>query len=303
MSVDFRQFRYAIAAADYHSLRRAAEALRLKESTLSRCVRDLEAELNVVLFERSRAGVRPTAAGTAFLSSVRRIVQETETAVSTAKAAGRGEAGRLRLGFYNSLSAGSLRATLLDHAQRFPAVEVRTIEAARERLFDDLSIGALDVAIVTGDPNGTNGPALTLWSERILVAMPEHHPLASQETVNWTDLKGETFLLGEHDPGPDAHDLLVAKLAAPGDRLKVVKHNVSQASIKALVGMGRGVTLVCDSCLGTHYAGVVYREARDSQGACRIGYAAHWSAENANPALLSFLRLLRERYPPLDDST
>jgi DNA-binding transcriptional LysR family regulator len=101
LSVDIRQLRYTIAAADYRSLRRAAEALRLKESTLSRCVRDLEAELNVVLFERSRAGVRATVAGAAFIAGARRVVQEVEGIVSTAKAAGRGEAGRLRLGFYN----------------------------------------------------------------------------------------------------------------------------------------------------------------------------------------------------------
>jgi DNA-binding transcriptional LysR family regulator len=69
-----------------------------------------------------------------------------------AKYAGRGAAGCLRLGFYNSLSAGNLRATLHDYAQRFPAVEIRTVEASRERLLDDLKIGAIDIAIVTGDP-------------------------------------------------------------------------------------------------------------------------------------------------------
>lgn len=121
MPVDLRQLRYAIAAADYRSMRRAAEALRLRESTLSRCVRDLEADLDVVLFERSRAGVRPTVAGSAFIAGARRVVQEVEGTISIAKAAARGEVGRLRLGFYNSLSAGSLRATLLDYAQRYAA--------------------------------------------------------------------------------------------------------------------------------------------------------------------------------------
>jgi DNA-binding transcriptional LysR family regulator len=107
-------------------------------------------------------------------------------------------------------------------------------------LFDDLGIGALDAEIVTGDPSATSGSALALWSERILVALPEHHPLAGQEFVSWTDLKGETFLLGEHDPGPDVHDLLIAYLPTPGDRPKVVKHNVSQANIKALLDWATG---------------------------------------------------------------
>lgn len=301
MAIELRHLRYAVAAADYHSLRRAAETLRLKQSTLSRCVRELEEELKVVLFERSRAGVRPTVAGAAFIASARRVIYEVDMMTGIAKDAGCGAAGRLRLGFYNSLSAGNLRATLQDYAQRFPAVEICAVEASRERLFDHLKIGALDIAIVTGDPPGAGCRAMALWSERILVALPEHHPLARHDIVSWTDLKGETFLLGEHDPGPDVHDLLIAKLATPGDRPRVVKHAISQANIKALVGLGCGVTLVCDACLGAQYAGVIYREARDGNGACRIGYTAHWSADNLNPALASFLKLLRERYPALPE--
>lgn len=71
--IDLRHMRYTIAAADYRSFRRAAEAMHLKQSTLSRCVRELEDELQVTLFVRSRAGVRPTAAGAAFITSIRRV--------------------------------------------------------------------------------------------------------------------------------------------------------------------------------------------------------------------------------------
>jgi DNA-binding transcriptional LysR family regulator len=77
--IELRHMRYAIAAADYRSLRRAAEALHLKQSTLSRCIRELEDELSVLLFERSRAGVRTTEAGMTFITSARRVVQEIDS--------------------------------------------------------------------------------------------------------------------------------------------------------------------------------------------------------------------------------
>ena len=51
-----------------------------------------------------------------------------------AHSAGRGEAGRLTVGFYTSLSSGNLRATLLDYAQRFPQIEVGMMERSRTRL-------------------------------------------------------------------------------------------------------------------------------------------------------------------------
>ncbi|OJU58188.1 MAG: LysR family transcriptional regulator [Alphaproteobacteria bacterium 62-8] len=300
-SVDIRHLRYVIAAADHHSLRRAAEALRLKESTLSRCVRELEQRLEVLLFERSRAGVRPTAAGVSFLTAARRIVREVDAMARMAKRAGRGEVGRLTVGFYTSLSAGNLRATLLEYVKRFPQVEICLYQDSRAGLFTAVDNGALDIAIVTGEPNGQHRRSMALWSERVMVALPEGHPLAAQEIVSWTDLKGETFLLARFDLGQDFRDLLMMKLASPGDRPKIVQYEVNGETIKSLVGAGLGVSITCDAYLGVSYAGVAYREARDGNGPWRLGYRAHWAADNLNPALGSFLKLLRERYPALPE--
>jgi DNA-binding transcriptional LysR family regulator len=53
--------------------------LHLRQSTLSRCVRALEEELKVLLFERSGAGVMPAAAGAPFITSARRVICEVNT--------------------------------------------------------------------------------------------------------------------------------------------------------------------------------------------------------------------------------
>ena len=58
-----QNLRYALAAADYGSFRRAAEALLLRQSTLSRCVRQLEESIGMAVFERSSGGVRATQGG------------------------------------------------------------------------------------------------------------------------------------------------------------------------------------------------------------------------------------------------
>jgi DNA-binding transcriptional LysR family regulator len=296
-AVEIRHVRYAIAAADHHSFRKAAEALRLKQSTLSRAVRELEDQLGVSLFERSRGGVQPTQAGTQFLRMARSLVDDFTVMLANARAAGQGTAGQLTIGFYSSLAGGNLLATVLEYGRRFPAVNIRAIEAARGRLLKGLKSGAIDIAIVSGDPPGMSKRAMALWSERIFVALPENHPLAAHEVVSWIDLKGETFLLSGSDPGSDIYDLLIAKLATPGDQPRVVTYDVSNPNIKGLVSGGLGVTLISDSCLSVTYTGVVYREARDGNGSSRIGYSALWEENNANPALTSFLKLLRERYP------
>ena len=255
--------------------------------------------LGVRLFDRTNGGVRSTPAGREFLHRARRILDELQTVVDGAKAVGRGDAGYIAIGFYTSLSAGNLRASLVEYARRFPHVEISTVEGSRTRLFDGIQNSTIDIAVVTGEPASDCNRSMVLWSERIIVALPEDHPLAANEIIYWTDLKRERFLLSERDPGPEIQDILVAKLSSPGDLPDVVRHDVSPENIKSLVGAGRGVSLMCEACMGARYAGVVYREARDGNGSTRIGYRAYWRDGNDNPALRNFIRLLEERCPPV----
>jgi DNA-binding transcriptional LysR family regulator len=134
-AVDLVHLRYAVAAADHGSFRRAAEARLLRQSTLSRSVRQLEERIEIVVFERSSGGVRATQAGRDFLRMVRSIPEQMDTLVASAHSTGRGEAGRLAIGFYASLSAGNLGAPLIDYAYRFPRVERSVACMAATRRF------------------------------------------------------------------------------------------------------------------------------------------------------------------------
>lgn len=299
VSIELKHLRYAEVAERCGSFRKAADLLAIKQSNLSRRVRHLEEQLGVVLFERTNGGVRPTLAGRGFVNGVRRILEELQIVVAGAKAVGCGEAGLLTIGFYTSLSTGNLRASIVDFAHRFPEVEINAVEGARSRLFDGIQNGTVNIAIVTGEAASNCDRSMVLWSERIIVALPEDHPLSANEIIYWTDLKRERFLLSERDPGPEIQDILVAKLSSPGDVPDVVRHDVSPENIKSLVGAGRGISLMCEACMGTSYAGVVYREAHDGNGSTRIGYRAYWRDGNENPALLNFIRLLEERCPPV----
>jgi DNA-binding transcriptional LysR family regulator len=295
--IDLQHLRYAVAAADHGSFRQAADALLLRQSTLSRCIRQLEAVIGVIVFDRSSGGVRATEAGRSFLRSARSILEQMDVLATYTHTTGRGEAGRLSIGFYTSLSAGNLRATLLDFKQRFPQVELAIVERSRTRLITALRSGALDIAVVTGDASFQDNKALSLWSERTLIALPEGHSLTNRHTIFWTDLRTETVLLSHCDPGRDFDNLLMSKLVSPEDRPRIERHDVSRSIIKSLVSVGFGVSLVTESDIGASFSGLIYRELRDGTGPSRIGYSAHWRGDNENPTLASFLKLLRERYP------
>src|SRR5258708_11288772 len=114
-AVDLQHLRYAVAAADHGSFRRAAEVLLLQQSTLSRCIRQLEHVVGMILFERSSGGVRATEAGRSFLRLPRSILEEVDPLLTMAQPTRPRAAGRLTNAFYTSLSAANIPATLLDY--------------------------------------------------------------------------------------------------------------------------------------------------------------------------------------------
>ncbi len=300
-AVDLQQLRYAVAAADHGSFRRAAEVLLLQQSTLSRCISQLEYSLGLIVFERFSGGVRATTAGRHFLRTARSIVEQMDSLVYSTYHVGRGEAGRLSVGFYTSISAGNLRATLVDYQKRFSQIDVCLKESSRVRLVTALRNGALDIAIVTSELPLLENQGMPLWSERILLALLDGHPLAGKDVVYWTDLRGETVLLSQYDPGRELEDLLFSKLVSPEDRPKIAHHDVSRGIIKSLIAAGFGVSLVTESDIGANFSGLTFRELRDGTGPSRVGFSAHWRSDNDNPALANFLKLLGERYPlPVD---
>src|SRR6516164_11604315 len=103
--------------------------------------------------------------------------------------------------FCTSLTAGNLRASILDFKHRFPQVALATVERSRTHLATALRSGVLDILIVAGDLPYTDCKQMTLWSERILVVLPQDHSLAPRDITYWTDLRDETVLLSQYDPG------------------------------------------------------------------------------------------------------
>src|SRR6202790_5315687 len=143
LALNLQHLRYAVADRKEGVLRRAAESLSVHVTTLSRCIRQLEHSIGMTIFERSSSGVRATDAGRDFLHLARSILEQVDSLVTRAHRTGRGEAGRLTIGFYTSLTAGNLRAALVDYARRFPELELGMIEGSRTRLVTALRDGAI----------------------------------------------------------------------------------------------------------------------------------------------------------------
>lgn len=296
MSFHIRQLRYAIMAADHGSFYRAARALDIEQSTLSRNILKLERAVGVPIFDRSRAGVTMTFAGDTFLRGARPMVASADKLVAMMRAAGKGRAGGLRLGHNSSVSAGTLRATMTSWHEAHPKVEVECVEADRRVLLAGLDSGEVDIAVLMG-ANGHEGfRCEPLWSERILVALPATHRLAERGVIHWTDLREEKFLLPIADPGHELRDVLFGRLSLPGVKPNIRLLQASREMILSMLGAGEAISIVCEGSTGARYPDVVYRPIHGEQGPALTGYSGYWRDDNRNPALRRFLSFVKTRY-------
>lgn len=298
MPLELQDLKWAIIATQHPSLRQAAEALNIRQSTLSRRLRSLESMLGVQLFQRTNGGTRPTIEGLEFLDAARRIIDETETITARLKSRSRGESGRLTIGIHASLSAGNLRATLVEYRRRFPDVDTHLVDGSSDQLMAELSSSAADIAFVAEGHARWDSRSLPVWSERVVVALPEEHPLSRRETIHWADLKAEVLLVPLRGPGPEFLKLLANKLGCQvATRLN--RHEVSLDRLLTMVGAGWGILVALEGATGATYPGVTFREIHESDGPTRLSFSAYWRQTNSNPSLRRFLDMLRERYPDL----
>lgn len=283
-----------LVVAEQGSFHKAASLLGVKASTLSRRIHELEARIGVSLFQRHRHGVRATDAGSIFFENMLRIESDLRSVLVNARAAGRGESGRLRIGFYVSLSAGPLREALLAYAEHFPDVEISIVDESRRSLMERLNSGALDVVIVNGLVRHGALDMLPLWAEHIFVAMPEGHALSQRDAVTWDDLRQERILFSSRDPGPELHNALIAGLTGTGVLPTILQTSADRDTVLGLVALRRSVTLLYASSVGVVHPGVIYRKLGGGHCALPVRAVACWNGRNNNPALRQFLKLLRD---------
>jgi DNA-binding transcriptional LysR family regulator len=195
-----RDLRYFVAVAERLSFSRAAQDLPLSQPALSEAVRRLEAEVGAPLLRRNSRHVELTPPGEVLLADAREALAQLDSAVERAVQAGRGELGRLRVGFEAS-GAGELSTLARARfAREHPAVRVEPKRFDWGGEAAGLREGACDVAFVWL-PNDLSGLEVEeVSSERRYAGLPKDHRLAREPRVSIMDLKDEPIMWTRRAP-------------------------------------------------------------------------------------------------------
>lgn len=204
--VEVRHLRYVVAAAEQGSFRRAATALNVEQSAISRRIRDIEDRLGVSLFTRHSGGVDLTNAGQKFFNHATSALRQIDRAAKLAGSAGRGEHGIIRVGITSSLASGFISDLLKAYECKNSGVQIEYVEGSPSEHIAAIGRFRIDIAFLTARTAPADCEAEHLWTEKVFVVMASGHPLAAKEPIDWADLKNEHFLVSEMDPSPEIHD-------------------------------------------------------------------------------------------------
>jgi DNA-binding transcriptional LysR family regulator len=282
--------RQALLVGEYLSFQRAATALGVRQSTVSRRVRQLEDELGVSLFERHRTHVRVTNAGVAFFKQAREALTQLDHAVRTASAAGTGAIGRLSVGILSSMAMGFLRDLIQIYCTRHRKVAIQFQERASADNIEAVLKRQLDVAFVRDTSQASGCEGLRLWSERVFVALPEDHALSAQKELGWSDLRNEHFIIRQ-SVDPELRERITTRLTDARRNPSVQTLDVGREALMNLVSIGLGISLASEATVATPFPKVVFRPIIGDDEL--LHFNAVWLAHNDNPALRRFLALAR----------
>lgn len=284
--MELRHLRYFIAVAEEGNVTAAAEKrLHTAQPSLSRQLRDLEAEVGAPLFTRGARGVELTDAGRAFLVHARASVREATEAVQAARRAARPARPVFSIGFLTGQEVDWLPRVTRILRTELPRIEFKVTSMFSPDLAEALQNGEVDLGFLRVEPRPDVSYEV-IAKEPIVVILPSDHPLAEAKAIDPRALEGET-LVGFSDFAIVLREVVEGYLRASGVGLTPAHRVENFATVLSLVASLRAVALMPAYVEALLPWSVV---SRPLQGApLTIDLAVGYRSDNPSPVLATCL--------------
>lgn len=291
--MELRHLRYFLAVAETRNFTQAAKQLHMTQPPLSRAISELEDDVGAKLLDRTTRRVQLTAAGEAFRTRARSILEGIDTAKEDARRADNGQVGHLAVGFTGSVTYELLPRIIRAFRETSPDVtldlqgELLTPEQTRRIAAHKLDVGILRPPTSTPDLD-----VQLLRSEPLVALLPEDHPLAALRQLELTSLADESFVSYPSGLQSVLDGTIRETCRDAGFQPQIVQEVHETFTLVCLVAAGLGVALVPESVRHLHVTGVVYRPLAQTTRNTELAIA--WRRDDPSPALRRFVGLVQD---------
>lgn len=277
------------------SISRAAEAMRLTQSTVSEHVRTLEDEVGTRLLDRLGRQTVPTQAGELLYGYARRLLDlRAEARQALDGFLGR-VSGLLRVGASTIPGEYVLPPLLARFRRKHPEVTVAVTIGDSHGIAAAVLAGAVELGVVGAQPRDRGLVAEEFMPDELVVVVPPGHPWSGRRHVSLEELRAEPLIVRERGSGSrEALETVLAEAGLGLDAMRVVAELGSTSAVKQAVKAGVGVSIlsrraVDEECEHGLVACVRLRDLRVT----RHFYLVTHAGRSRSPVCQAFLEFLR----------
>jgi DNA-binding transcriptional LysR family regulator len=229
----------ALAENECH-MTRAASALGIPQSSMSRRIHALEQELGLPLLIHDGRTVRLTPAAQHFARQAREPLRDLDRLVGSVKGEADPDSGTVRFGFPLTMGSGLIPDLLVEFRRRHPGIRVALKQAHGAQLAADLLAGSLDLALTIPAPERLQHTIV--GTQQIYVLLPEDHPYVEKRSIRLEDLREETFIA--NPASYNLRQLTESWCRHAGFKPDVALEVTEFATIRELISRGLGIALL-----------------------------------------------------------
>jgi DNA-binding transcriptional LysR family regulator len=298
--MQFTALRYFLETIRLGSIRRAAEALYVAPSAISRQIALLEQKYGMPLLERHAAGVRLTTAGEVFARTARATVRDFERLQAEIDDLQNLRRGVVRICSVEATVTGLLYSTIAEFARKYPGITYDVKVVGGIRAIAALASEECDIAISFEPEPHRDVEVVQVLRDPIVAIMHPSHPLAARSKLAIADIADHSVVL--LDETHATRRLLDTALASTGVSLRAIL-TVNQIGLAiAFARSGQAMTFAPRHIVGSDVdAGLLTTVVINSPSllATRFVLCRHKSRPPTLPAQ-AFLVALGQQFAALD---
>lgn len=238
------QLSYIVAVDKHRHFATAAQKIYITQPTLSMQIQKLEDELGVLIFDRSKSPVVPTAMGEEIIEQAKLILSGAKHIEDMVAVQGETLRGTFRVGIIPTIAPYLVPLFLKPFIEKYPEVKLIFEEALTSEVLKGLNEDYFDVGIIA-TPTDQHMFERDLFLEPFLAYVSSHHELAKKDKICIDDLyKEDLWLLNEGHCFRDQTMKLCKKNNEKRNQAPIIFESGNLETLKRLVEQDFGVTLM-----------------------------------------------------------
>jgi DNA-binding transcriptional LysR family regulator len=194
MKIDTLGVQAFVAIADYGSFQKAAAAVHITQTALTRRLQNIESSLGVKLLDRTTRSVTLTPVGRDFLPQVRRMLADLSTALVEVREGGKAQRGDVSIACVPTVGVQFLPRIIEHYSAQYPNNRIKILDHASSGVADAVLRREAEFGINIAGPHQAELDSIPLLRDRFVLICRDDHPLASLTRLSWKRLQAHRLI-------------------------------------------------------------------------------------------------------------